>query len=84
MNSGSVALDGGCDVPPCSLYQAGFGGLDGEAGAVGRKPWRGGRRRQEGREPGSLGQSLCLAALAFGSCKGTQQPRSCPASQKPC
>ena len=83
MISSSVALDGCCDVPPCSLYQAGFGGLDGEAGAVGRKPWRGGRGRQEETETGSLGQSLCLAALAFGSCKGTQQPWSCPGSQEP-
>ena len=36
-----------------------------------------------GRRRGSLGHRPCSAALAFGSCKGTQHPQSCPGSQEP-
>lgn len=49
MISSSVALDRCCLVPPCSLYQAGFGGLGGEEGSGGRSPGWGGRGRQEER-----------------------------------
>lgn len=83
MISSSVALDECCHISPCCLCKAGFGGLGGDGEAGGGSPGWGGRERQEERETGSLGQSLCLAALAFGSCKGTQQLRSCPGSKEP-
>lgn len=69
MISSSVALDECCHMPPCSLCKAGFGGLGGDGGAGGGSPGWGGREAG-GEEPGSLGQSLCLAAFAFWELQG--------------